>query len=201
MSPPQYPDELKAYFGLGLPEEPIDVFQNILVYLQTKEDKILDVSLEVLGKAVELASLLGVKVEAVAFGLSDNLAGDLIYYGANTVYLMPPTAYNTREYTQALFSLIQNKKPEIILFGQTYQSLDFAPRLAQRLKTALLTNCLQLDIDTDNRCLIGTSLIYKGLLLQEMKIPQVKPQMAMVLEKKFNLPSLDKNRIGEVIKI
>ncbi len=201
MTPEQYPDELKAYFGRELSEESKEIFQNILVYVQIEQNKLMDISLEVLTKAVELASLIGIKVEAVVFGASDNLVKEVISYGANTIYLSSTAAYDTQKYTETLFKLIQDKKPEIVLFGQTDQSLDFAPRVAQKLKTALLANCVQLDIDTDNRLLIGTSLIYNGLLLQEAKIPQQKPQMAMVLEKKFSLLMSDKTRSGEIIKI
>ena len=201
MSPERYPDELRAYFGQELPQEPKDTFQNILVYIQTKDGRFLDISLELLGKAVELASLVGVRVEAVVFGVEEKAAQELIYYGANTVYLARANSYHTSQYSDKLFNLIQDKKPEIVLFGQTYQAMDFAPRLAQKLKTALLTNCTQLEIEADNRLLIGTSLIYNGLLLQDMKIPVSKPQMAMALPGKFNLSPLDKNRSGELVKI
>ncbi len=60
---------------------------NLIVYCEFDEGKVADVSLELLTKGRELASKLGVKLEAVVIG--DNLDGveDQIFpYGADVVY-------------------------------------------------------------------------------------------------------------------
>ncbi len=60
---------------------------NIFVYIEIEEGKIADVSLELLTKGCELASTLGVGLDAVVLG--ENLAGiekELAKYGADTVW-------------------------------------------------------------------------------------------------------------------
>ena len=59
---------------------------NLIVYCEFEDGKIADVSLELLTKGRELATKLGVKLEAVVIG--DNLGGvesQLFPYGADVV--------------------------------------------------------------------------------------------------------------------
>ena len=61
---------------------------NIFVYIEMEGGKVADVSLELLTKGRELATTLGVKLEAVVLG--HNLAGietELAKYGADTVWV------------------------------------------------------------------------------------------------------------------
>ena len=60
---------------------------NLIVYCEFEDGKVADVSLELLTKGRQLASQLGVKLEAVVIG--DNLDGvenQLFPYGADVVY-------------------------------------------------------------------------------------------------------------------
>lgn len=61
---------------------------NVFVYIEMEGGKVADVSLELLTKGRELATTLGVKLEAVVLG--ENLAGieqELARYGADTVWV------------------------------------------------------------------------------------------------------------------
>ncbi len=61
---------------------------NIFVYIEIEEGKVADVSLELLTKGRELASTLGVGLDAVVLG--EKLAGiekELAKYGADTVWV------------------------------------------------------------------------------------------------------------------
>ena len=61
---------------------------NVFVYIEVEEQTIADVSLELLTKGRELASTLGVKLEAVLFGHNvRSLAPELAAYGADTVWV------------------------------------------------------------------------------------------------------------------
>ena len=65
---------------------------NVFVYIEMEGGKVADVSLELLTKGRELATTLGVKLEAVVLG--ENLAGieqELARYGADT----PTTRFST----------------------------------------------------------------------------------------------------------
>jgi len=61
---------------------------NIFVYIENEGGKVADVCLELLTKGRELATTLGVKLEAVVLG--EHLAGietELAKYGADTVWV------------------------------------------------------------------------------------------------------------------
>jgi electron transfer flavoprotein alpha subunit len=51
-------------------------------------------------------------------------------------------AYTADGYVQALAALIQAEKPAHVVFAHTYQTRDFAPRLAARLDCAIATDCI-----------------------------------------------------------
>ena len=60
---------------------------NLIVYCEFEDGKVADVSLELLTKGRQLATTLGVQLEAVVIG--DNLKDvekEIIRYGADTVY-------------------------------------------------------------------------------------------------------------------
>ena len=114
---------------------------NIFVYIELEGGKIADVSLELLTKGRELADTLKVKLEAVMMG--DGLAGlekELARYGADTVWIADDAIFapfRTLPHTAALCGLIEQEKPQIVLFGATCVGRDFAPRVSSALHSGL----------------------------------------------------------------
>ena len=102
---------------------------NIFVYIEMEGGKVADVSLELLTKGRELATTLGVKLEAVVLG--HNLAGiekELAKYGADTVWVADDplfSPFRTLPHTAVLCGLIGQEKPQIALFGATPVGRDF----------------------------------------------------------------------------
>jgi hypothetical protein len=114
---------------------------NIFVYIEIEDGAIADVSLELLTKGRELASKLGVKLEAVVLGY--NLSGiekELSAYGAKTVWVADDAVfapYSTLPYAAVVSGLVKAEQPQIVLFGATSVGRDFAPRVSATLKTGL----------------------------------------------------------------
>jgi electron transfer flavoprotein alpha subunit len=142
------------------------------------------VSYELLGAARDLADLLAVRAEAVLVGKEvGGLAEELGWRGADTVYVVEDDRlgqYHMGEYAQALAGLIEERNPEIVLFGATDMGNDLAPRLAQRLDTGLLPHCTKLEVDQVERILLGTRPAYSGELMVTSVCPDKRPQMATV---------------------
>ena len=96
---------------------------NVFVYIEMEGGKVADVSLELLTKGRELASTLGVKLEAVVLG--HNVAGlekELAKYGADTVWVADDEIFEpfrTLPHTSVMCGLIEQEKPQIALFGAT----------------------------------------------------------------------------------
>ena len=97
--------------------------------------------------------------------------------------------------------LFQEQKPEIILFGATELGQELAPRLAQRLDTGLVSDCLDLSIDETERVLVARHPVYGGEYFHVSTFLGVKPQIATVRPGAFRLPFADEYRYGDVEEI
>ena len=168
---------------------------NIFVYIEMEGGKVADVSLELLTKGRELATTLGVKLEAVVLG--HNLAGiekELAKYGADTVWVADDplfSPFRTLPHTAVLCGLIGQEKPQIALFGATPVGRDFAPRVSSALHSGLTADCTQLEIGDHKDAKTGTeykNLLYQirpafgGNIIATIVNPDHRPQMATVRE-------------------
>lgn len=186
-------------------EEEEAAYRDIWVVAEVEDRALTPVSLEMVGKARELATALGAYVHAVLLGeeLKD-FAQQLIRYGADSVYLAddPRLAeYHLETYAKVLTDLFQEQKPEIILFGATELGQELAPRLAQRLRTGLISDCLDLSIDETERVLVARHPVYDGEYFHISTFTGVKPQIATVCPGAFRLPFADEYRYGDVQEI
>ncbi len=192
-------DFLESMVGEAVEESP---YRGIWVVAEKEGEALAPVVLEMLGKARQLSDSLGVYVKAVFLGEStEELRQELVSNGADVVYVTDDprlSAYNTEIYSKVLGDLIEEGKPEIVLLGATSTGRDLAPRLAQRLGTALFTNCLNLEIDEMQRQLLATYPVYGGEYFQTSVCPKARPQMATVLPGAFRPPLADPSRTGEV---
>jgi electron transfer flavoprotein alpha subunit len=117
----------------------------ILVFIETREGKIKKPSLEAVSEGKRRAKELNTEVDAVCLGHNlENLAPEIFPYGASKVYILENpllSHYSTAAYAQALFSLVEEIKPEIIFFSASSMGKDLAPRLAAKLGVAVATDC------------------------------------------------------------
>lgn len=168
---------------------------NIFVYIETEKGVVADVSLELLTKGRELAATLGVKLEAVVIG--ENLAGmekELARYGADTVWVADDkelAPFRTLPHTAVMCGLIEQEKPQIVLFGATCIGRDFAPRVSSALHSGLTADCTQLVIGDHRDAKSGKeykNLLYQirpafgGNIIATIVNPDHRPQMATVRE-------------------
>ncbi len=192
-------DFLESMMGEVEEESP---YRDIWVVAEKEGEVLAPVILEMLGQARQLANSLGVYVKAVFLGEStEELRQELISNGADVVYVTDDPRlreYDTEIYNKVLGDLIEEGKPEIVLLGATRMGRDLAPRLAQRLGTALFTNCLNLEMDEVQRQLVATYPVYGGEYFQTSVCPEARPQMATVLPGAFRRPLADPSRTGEV---
>ncbi len=192
--------------GEAIEEEEEEIaYRDIWVVAEAEDGILTPVSLEMVGKAREMAAALGAYVQAVLLGEGlESLAQELIQRGADGVYLAddPRLAeYHLETYAQVLSDLFQEQKPEIILFGATELGQELAPRLAQRLGTGLISDCLALSIDETERVLVARHPVYDGEYFHVSAFLGAKPQMATVRPGAFRLPFADEYRYGEVEEI
>jgi len=121
-----------------------------MVYIQQHEGKAAEVSLELVSKARELADKLKVEVSAALFGEKVSAeVSRLASLGADRVYIAEDSRlkyYTPIPYSKLMNQVVEEYKPQIVLFGATTEGRDLAPRVASHLKVGLTADCTDLQI-------------------------------------------------------
>jgi len=183
----------------------LSVYKGIAVFVEQRGGVISRVSLQLLGKARELADQRGVEVYAYLVG-SDikNLSEGIIYKGADRVYVVDHEElkyYRTLPYTKTIVELIRETMPEILLYGATFIGRDLAPRVAQRITTGLTADCTELTLDPETGLLQQTRPAFGGNIMATIETPNHRPQMATVRPGIMKEIEPDTSRKGEIIPV
>ena len=162
-------------------------YKNVFVFAEQREGVIQPVAFELLGKARDLADVLGEKVVAMFLGCGiKNQAQTLIEFGADEVIVVDTPElkdYLSEQYSQAVYQIIDERKPNIVLYGATTIGRDMAPRLASRLKAGLTADCTKLEIQPNKegeQDLHSTRPAFGGNLMATIVCPNTRPQMSTV---------------------
>jgi len=173
----------------------LEEYKGVFVFAQQVDNKINGVSLELLGKAKDLAKDLNTDVTAVLIGSEvKDLIKKLAAYGADRIIVVDDPElkeYKTEPYTHALASVINEYKPEIVLVGATAIGRDLGPTVSARVKTGLTADCTQLDIgdfplvkladkEQKRNQLLMTRPAFGGNTIATIACPDNRPQMATV---------------------
>jgi electron transfer flavoprotein alpha subunit len=166
----------------GLPARKPGDGKAVWVVAETFANALRPVTLELLGKAVELAVKYGGEIGALLIGSGvDQYVAALAIHGADVVYLAQDRRllpYSTEIYTALLVRAIQDHKPGAVLLGSTAIGRDLAPRVAARLGLGLTGDCVDLDVNTQ-----GQLLQYKPAFGGNVVAPilsRTSPEMATV---------------------
>lgn len=176
--------------------------KNIWVFCEQRDGQLQSVALELLGIARELAAKTNEKVGAILLGhnVADR-AKELITYGADEVYMVDDKAleyFVTEPYAQAVYALVKEFDPNVLLFGATSIGRDLAPRLSARLHTGLTADCTKLENDEEGN-LFMTRPAFGGNLFATIVCPNHRPQMSTVRPGVMQKPEADLTREGTVI--
>jgi electron transfer flavoprotein alpha subunit len=117
----------------------------ILIFIEVREGKVKKSSLEALSEGKRRADDLNTEANAVLVGHNlESLASEVFPYGASKVYVVENSLlshYSAAGFSQALFSLVEEIKPKVILFSASSMGKDLAPRLAAKLGVSLASDC------------------------------------------------------------
>lgn len=186
---------------------------NIIVFCETDNGKLCDVSLELLTKGRDLAATLNCDLEALLIGHNvENLAQELYSYGAKCVHLADDPSlefFRTLPYAAITIALFKEEKPQIALFGATSVGRDLAPRVSSALHSGLTADCTCLEIGDhqDNKGNKWDNLLYQirpafgGNIIATIVNPEHRPQMATVREGVMRKEALSAPVAGCIKKI
>ncbi|MCU9614140.1 electron transfer flavoprotein subunit alpha/FixB family protein [Caldibacillus lycopersici] len=136
--------------------------RKVLVFGEVKEGSLRNVSFEAIaaGKTIaEGGEVVGVLVgDAVA-----QLADHFFHYGADRVVVVEHEKlnhYTSDGYSQALLAVVNEEKPEGIVFGHTSLGKDLSPKLASKLDAGLISDAISVEAVGGN--IVFTRPIYSG---------------------------------------
>ncbi len=151
----------------------------IWVYAEVSNGKVDPTALEILTKARDLAE----DVEGVVLGPGATEAASVLgEYGATTVYASDDPVYAdyvAQPAAHALYQLIQQHSPDVVLFAMNYDSRDIAGRLSAKTGSTLMSNVF--EILGSDRAQTG---IFGGATLVDVDL-QGSPKLLLVRPKSF----------------
>ena len=179
-------------------------WRGIAVYIDQTDGEIHPVSLELVGKARELAAKINHPVYAVLIGnaLSAQAAA-LLRYGIDRLYLYEHPAlehFRIEPYTAVFEDFIKRCKPSVVLVGGTAIGRSLAPRTAARFQTGLTADCTSLDIQ-DSTDLDQIRPAFGGNIMAHIRTPRHRPQFATVRYKIFSAPEPVADPNGKIISV
>ena len=159
-------------------------FSGIWVFAEQRGGELHEVSLELLGKARELAEEAKSRVTAVLLGSNTKpLAQTLVDHGADSVLVADDDrldTYRLLPYALVIESMIREHQPEVLLMGATAMGVELAPRVAAKVRTGLSAHCIDLKLDSDGQ-LLQVVPGWGGGVIATITCPEKRPQMATVM--------------------
>jgi electron transfer flavoprotein alpha subunit len=181
-------------------------YRGVMVFIEQRGGVAKKVGWQLLGQGRKLADKLEVELYALVIGSGvEHLAEEAIYYGADRVYLADARElkdYRTRPYSRIALKVIEEVKPEIVLFGATGTGRDLAGAIATHLPTGLTADCTQLDVEPHpSRLLLASRPAFSEKMMATILCKQYRPQMATARAGVFEALPRDVSRKGEIIHV
>ncbi len=178
------------------------LWNGVVVYVEHTYGNIHPVTLELLGKARELADKIGHEVFCLYAGYNiGETAQELLHYGADKVFLYDYKEledYRIEPYAAVFEHFIKNNSPSVVLVGGTTIGRSLAPRVAARFSTGLTADCTSLDIE-DNTDLVQIRPAFGGNIMAQIKTPNNRPQFATVRYKIFSALERNEEAKGQLV--
>ncbi len=209
--------------------EDLSAYKHIWVFAEQRQGKIQNVALELIGEGKRLAKDISEETQICAVLMGNNiehLAQECFEYGAEKVYLVQDPLlenYTTDGYTKVMKQLIDEYKPEIVLYGATHIGRDFAPRIAARCNTGLTADCTHLDVKVSKyiefakaNTTLDTSTLdpndpstgikqtrpaFGGNLMATIVCPKTRPQMSTVRPGVMQKQERVAGATGEIVNV
>ena len=178
-------------------------WNDILVFAEVSGGRLHPVSLELIGKARELAAgVPGFTVKAILVGEGVSAyAEELRHYGVSEVAVYDDAElgyFRADAYAACVEDYIKFAKPSVVLVGATALGRSLAPRLATRFHTGLTADCTTLLL-RENTDLVQIRPAFGGNIMAQIVTTNTRPQFATVRYKVMNPPVSEDAVSGEIV--
>jgi len=182
-------------------EVDVDAYEDVWVFVEQHDGEVANVSWELLGRARSLADAKDERLVALVMGdRVDGIAEEAIHRGADLVIVVDDPVfepYRADPYGTQFRTLVETRKPDIVLIGGTHTGRDFAGRVAVPAHAGLTADCTELDVDEDG-LLLAKRPTFGGDAMATIKCEDHRPQMATVRAGVFDAAELDPARVGDI---
>lgn len=195
---------------LSLVEEKVAVevdkssWRGIAVLAECQGVTIHPVTLELLGKAKEMAAPTKAPVFVVIVGWQTSSAVEALrYYGADKIYVYDDKAlehFEPLRYTSCVADFVQKVRPSVIMAGATGLGRSLAPRIAARFRTGITADCTGLELRA-NSDLVQTRPAFGGNIMAQIVTPRTRPQLCTVRYRVFDEAEKLQEPCGEVVNM
>ncbi|ALS79025.1 electron transfer flavoprotein subunit alpha/FixB family protein [Planococcus kocurii] len=170
--------------------------KKVLVLGETREGALRNVSFEAIAAAKKISGggeVVGVLIgDAVA-----DFGAELVAYGADRVVTVEHPhlkSYTSDGYGQAFMAVVEQEKPEGLVFGHTSVGKDLAPKIASKLQAGLISDVTDIEGEGDEAVFIRP--IFSGKAFEKVKL---KDGIDFITVRSNNIAPLERQeRSGEV---
>jgi electron transfer flavoprotein alpha subunit len=137
----------------------------ILVVAEHRQQKLADISLQMLSKGRQLADQAGAELLAVVIGRNVDIYAQELARWADRVIIAKKEELegSLAEPSQIMLSsIIKQRRPKLVLIGHSSFGMDLAPSLTIELGLPVITDCIDVTMVNDN--ITVTRSIYNGKL-------------------------------------
>jgi electron transfer flavoprotein alpha subunit len=174
--------------------------KKVLVLGEAREGQLRNVSFEAIAAGKKIAG----DGETIGVLIGESVgkhAEELIQYGADRVIIVEDAQlaqYTSDGYSQAFMAVLDQEKPDGIVFGHTALGKDLSPKIAAKLSVGLVSDATSIEEEGDE--VIFTRPIYSGKAFEKLTVKEgivfatIRPNNIVPLQK-------DKARSGEVSRV
>ena len=188
--------------------------KSVFVYVEVENQKVAEISQELLSAGKKLAQKLGCPLDAMVFGKNlDNISSQIAPYGVDKIFVADDERlepYRTLPHASLATAVLKEQDPQIVLFGATSVGRDLAPRIASVLNCGLTADTTILDIGDHfvkkekkeyKNLLYAIRPAFGGSIMANIINWDMHPQMATVREGVMKKEIFDANYSAEIIKV
>lgn len=143
----------------------------ILAILEQREGSLKKVSFETASVASKLAKELNLDAEAVVVGSDLKDLNEISKYGISKIIHLKNSDfanYTSSGYTEAITNYAKEVNAVCLIVGNTSLGNDLAPRLAVKLNSGCITDCVNLKVESGE--VVATRPIYAGKAFTKVKL-------------------------------
>lgn len=130
-------------------------------------------------EAVAAAQTLGDDITVLQVGADEAVSTELAALAVDAVVVLESEAlgaYTADAWTAAMCDILPRLAADVVLFPHTYQTRDFAPRVAARLGRPMVTDCTGVRRDGDQ--VVFVRALFQGKVVGEVVAEGESPRLA-----------------------